>query len=582
MATRRRSRRKSISGNLTDIQKRIRYLETRPAAGRLASKAVATRNLALRAVDADIVADDAVTRRAMGPAAVVSANLSVVGDPDGAAVATSNIQLEAVDTPQVADDAITNDKLAGDISDDKIVGVSASKIGPDLLQDDQLAGISTEKFIGEVTNEQLAGLITSDKIDSVDAATITVGQIFDTQIGSVDASTITVGLIQDEQIDGISGEKIIGGVDGGLIVNGSIEAIKIAGVDTTVLIGLVQDNQIEELSGGKIINGLDGDIIDIGSIQGSSNLGANSKIAFESIGSADIGENEIGYDQISGNSIDTVQIRENAVGSFELADLAVERRHLNDDVIVARMINNGAVETSGIQNLAVTSAKIANLTIVGGKIAESTITSNKIFGGTNIITSVTDSAVGLTAATSNGTYGQTVNITTNVGTGSTQLALGNHNHSGGSTDVPGHTHPFTITQDGSNTTGGASAGTSHTHNYGRAVGGTVGTNSTIRVKKEVSEYNPIDINKLLNLKLMKYKYKNEYRHLHPNREWMYGYMAEDLIENDFEEVIGYDREGLPDTVNYGLISIFVLELVKKHQNEIDSLKEEIQRLKEAK
>jgi hypothetical protein len=63
---------------------------------------------------------------------------------------------------------------------------------------------------------------------------------------------------------------------------------------------------------------------------------------------------------------------------------------------------------------------------------------------------------------------------------------------------------------------------------------------------------------------------------------MYGYMAEDLIENDFEEVIGYDKDGLPDTVNYGLISIFVLELVKKHQNEIDSLKEEIQRLKEAK
>jgi hypothetical protein len=57
----------------------------------------------------------------MAPIAVISANLAVVGDPDGAAVATDNIQLEAVDTPQVADEAITNDKLAGEIEDGKLL-----------------------------------------------------------------------------------------------------------------------------------------------------------------------------------------------------------------------------------------------------------------------------------------------------------------------------------------------------------------------------------------------------------------------------------------------------------------------------
>jgi hypothetical protein len=345
-------------------------------------------------------------------------------------------------------------------------------------------------------------------------------------------------------------------------------------VNSTVLIGDIQDDQIAGISGEKIIGGIDGALIVAGSVPPTA-------IEPDSITENQMARDSVGFDEIQFDSVSYGAIIENAVGELSIDSLAIARRHLQDDVIIARMINNGAVETSGIQNLAVTNGKIANLTITGGKIAESTITSNKIFGGTNIITSVTDSAVGLTASTSSGTYGQTVNITTNVGTGSTQLALGNHEHSGGTT-VPGHTHPFTITQDGSNSTGGASAGTAHTHNYGRATGGTVGTNSTIRVKKEVSEYNPIDINKLLNLKLMKYKYKNEYRHLHPNREWMYGYMAEDLIENNFEEVIGYDKEGLPDTVNYGLISVFVLELVKKHQSEIDSLKEEIQRLKEAK
>jgi hypothetical protein len=83
------------------------------------------------------------------------------------------------------------------------------------------------------------------------------------------------------------------------------------------------------------------------------------------------------------------------------------------------------------------------------------------------------------------------NLRISVGTGSTQVAAGDHQHSGGTT-VPGHTHPFTIIQDGTNSTGGATVGTfgSHNHNYGRATGGTVGTNSTIRVKKEVSEIQP--------------------------------------------------------------------------------------------
>jgi hypothetical protein len=47
-----------------------------------------------------------------------------------------------------------------------------------------------------------------------------------------------------------------------------------------------------------------------------------------------------------------------------------------------------------------------------------------------------------------------------------------------------------------------------------------------------------------------------------------------------EEIVGYDEKGEVDSINYGLLSVFVLELVKKQQSEIDLLSEEIKRLKE--
>jgi hypothetical protein len=82
--------------------------------------------------------------------------------------------------------------------------------------------------------------------------------------------------------------------------------------------------------------------------------------------------------------------------------------------------------------------------------------------------------------------------------------------------------------------------------------------------------------------MKRYKYKNSQRGYHDatNREWMYGYIAEDLQELGVEEVLSYDKDGLPDGINYGLISILTLELIKVQQAETDELKEELKKLKE--
>ena len=548
MPSRRRSRNKSIAGNITDVQKRLRYLETRPAPAQLARKVVSTKNIALRAVTPDVVDDGAIVRRTLAPQSVASANLSVVGDPDGAAVATENVQ----------DTSITNEKLAGNIEDEKLIGISASKvgpdllvddqiegisaskIGPDLLVDDQLDGISTNKLIGEVTNDQLAGLISFDKIDSVDAATISVGQIEYTQIESVDAATISVGLIVDDQIDGISGEKIIGGIDGDLIVE-------------------------ETVSGA----GTNGDL--------------TSKIVPKTIAENDLALSAIGEPELQGDCVDTIQIRLDAVKESNIDDLAISRRHLQDDVIISRMINNGAVQTAGIGNLQVTNAKIADNTIQTEKYRDNSIIYSKIspssYGYMVQNGVVEGNAISFTLITGAQPAAGRSRVSVTLGSGSAAAAAGNHVHgvggysAAGSTGVASHTHSVS----GSTGTGGSHTGNAgHTHSFSA----TSGTPSTLKLKKEITDYQMVDVKNLLNLNLKRYKYKNQARDLQEGREWMYGYIAEEVEELGIQEIIGYDENKEPNAINYSLLSTLVLELVKVQQTEIDSLKEEIQRLKE--
>ena len=556
MASRRRSRIKSIAGNINDVQKRLRYLETRPAPAQLARKVVQTGNIALRAVQPDVVADAAIIRRTLAPEAVISANLAVVGDPDDAAVARENIQISAVDTDQLNDSAVTNEKLAGEIEDGKLIGISASKVGPDLLVDDQIETISASKVGPDLlVDDQLEGLSTEKLI----------GVVIDDQIDSVSAVKIGPDLIVDDQLDGISTEKLIGTIN-----DAQIDSVDAA----TITVGLIQDDQIDGISGEKIIGGVDGNLIVEETIQGAGQFGEVSKIVPNSIGENDISTDACGFDELQANSVDFVQIVDEAVGETSISSLAIARRHMQDNVIIARMINAGAVQTEKIQNLAVTNGKIENETITGGKIANSTITTNKIFGGSSIVTAAT-AGFGLSKTNNSATYGSAFTFSVNVGSGALQLAAGNHIHgsggysSVGGGSVPSHTHSFSDESS-------ANSGAGHTH----FVSGTTGTPSTLKLKKEITDYSMVDVKNLLNLNLKRYKYKNQARNLQEGREWMYGYIAEEVEELGIQEIVGYDKNKEPNAINYGLLSTLVLELVKVQQTEIDSLKEEIQRLKE--
>jgi hypothetical protein len=516
MATRRRSRRKTISGNLTDIQKRIRYLETRPGAGRLASKAVATKNLALRAINEDVVADNAIIRRSIANSAV-GTNEIEQDSITSALLATNSVTADAiapgeVGTTEIANDAINNDKLATDsVNSDSILA-------------------------GSVGTTELAGGIPDDKISGM-------------------SSSKLIGQVQDNQIAGISGSKIIGGLDGALIIDGTVDTPELAGLAVTT--AKIDDLAVTYPKIAKYSVLSD-------NIPGNAIIGRAGTHPFG--GSPHLQNFTIGSGDIFSGSITTNKIDTEAVTTGKIGNLQVTRAKLA----------NSAVGTAQIGELQVTTSKIASSAVTFIKINPADhgrLSNNGISVGTGLVKSWAGT-------------GSRVVIVPNTGTGSNQLAAGNHTHTGGTT-VPSHTHPLPGTSyliGPSGTHGGHNLpGTNdgrHQHNL-RVSGNTLSNTSTMKAKKEIQDHS-FETRKLLTLKLKKYKYKNEYRSLQDNlnREWMYGYIAEEVQEAGLEEILGYDSDGEVASLQYGTLVTLAIELIKEQQSDIDLLKEEIQRLKE--
>ena len=230
--------------------------------------------------------------------------------------------------------------------------------------------------------------------------------------------------------------------------------------------------------------------------------------------------------------------------------------------MTAAQIGTFAVTNSKLDNGSVTTSKIVNSAVTTAKIAGSAVTNLELANNAVNFAKISSSA---------------------VGTGSSQVARGNHTHT--SAAVPSHSHLFT---GFSSVIGGAPhthVGSSGSHNHGFTPRGIIGqpTTSTRKLKRDITDYT-IDPKKLLALQLKQYKYKNSERRWHQawNRDWMYGYIAEEVLEAGVEEILVYDEDGDPSGLNYDLLSTLIVELLKEHQSKIESLKEEIQGLKDEK
>jgi hypothetical protein len=516
MATRRRSRRKTISGNLTDIQKRVRYLETRPSATRLASKAVASKNLSLRSVEENIVADNAIVRRTIAANAIGTTQIEQ-DSITNALIASNAVNADSfapgsVGTAELRDDSVTNDKIATNAVDSRTI------------------------LAGAVGNSELEGNIQDSKISGMSSSKL-IGQVQDSQINSLSASKVS-GILSTDNIPNLNTSKIT------------------SGVFNLARIPEITANRMPDLDASKFTTGI-----------------------FEETNIPNLDASKITTGQFFEGRIPSLSTQKLTTGVLAVARMPV---------FPGAEISTNAVSTEKFATGAVTDAKISSLRSVRGGIVNNGL--SVAFPVTKfLIASGPSAASGLVA------------LGLTVGSAGFNAAAGNHVHGQGgysnisTTGVARHTHPMSFGSpafpsfldngrfgDSSAHTGHTSANGSHNHAYS-VISGSSGQNaSTLKVKKDISDYQVPEIKKLLNLQLKRYKYKNQVRYLQESlhKEWMYGYIAEEVEDLGFKELVGYNEKGEPASLNYGLLSTLVLELVKVQQTEISLIKEKIKRRRE--
>lgn len=202
-------------------------------------------------------------------------------------VTASELASNSVDTAAVQNGAITNDKLSINIDGSKILAnsLTAAQLGPDSVGSSELAnnavdtaaiqnaavtdaklasGINGSKLTdGTVSNEKISGLDGAKLSgDSVTALQIAPNAIGSSELGnnSVDTSAVQNGAI--------SNDKLASGIDGGKLLNGSVDTDQLKG--DSVSASKIQDGSISDV---KITGPIDASKLGTGTIPDTA-LGA--------------------------------------------------------------------------------------------------------------------------------------------------------------------------------------------------------------------------------------------------------------------------------------------------------------------
>ena len=304
-----------------------------------------------------------------------------------------------------------------------------------------------------------------------------------------------------------------------------------------------------------------------------------SKIAADSVGSSELQNESVNTEHISDGAVEESKIKNEAVTTEKIKNEAViGYRHilsnsivnsrLADNIISNRNIQTSAVRTTNIQNSAVTTPKLASSSVSNSKIQNNAIDSrviaNSSVGSLKIDNSVVSYVYGSGGISSRRT-GKTHSLSLNWGNGANNVPRGNHTHNYAGY---GHIHGFTTGNGGF---------PSHNHS-----GQTGPVPSSVRYKEDFSDHELGNLEKILDLKIKRFRYKDKYRRLNRKQKWQYGVMAEEVEGLGLKELIDYDSKGRPDKINYPLMGLYALQIIKKQQDEIDLLKTQVARLMETK
>lgn len=98
-------------------------------------------------------------------------------------------------------------------------------------------------------------------------------------------------------------------------------------------------------------------------------------------------------------------------------------------------------------------------------------------------------------------------------------------------------------------------------------------NSSRRYKENITDLDD-DFSKILDVAPKTYT-----RPAAPER-WELGYIAEDFDELGLAKLVDYDEEGRPDAINYEKMILYVVEILKRHEEELADVRSENQRLRQ--
>ena len=108
--------------------------------------------------------------------------------------------------------------------------------------------------------------------------------------------------------------------------------------------------------------------------------------------------------------------------------------------------------------------------------------------------------------------------------------------------------------------------------------GTLGTLSSSRVYKEnIVDYHDAT-NKILTLNPVTFDFREEFIEEGDDRFNHFGLIAEDVHDAGLTHLVSYNAEGQPKAVDYTMLSVELLGIVKKQQTAIDDLLARVQAL----
>jgi hypothetical protein len=350
------------------------------------------------------------------------------------------------------------------------------------------------------------------------------------------------------------------------VVNDSIEdgAIKERNMDTdSVNNSAIQDNAITRLKilDGEVVDGkLDGNSVNRENIKDSA-INAN-KLANASVEESKIVNGAVTNSKIGSGAVRTANIQSSAVTTGTIADSNVTSDKLASGAVTSAKIGFGAVGTTRIADLAVTTAKLADLSVTGAKLANNSVSAAKI--NVSAVNSIDKITSGVQVAIASNTVTAGVGLRRTVGGSGVAIFA---SFGGGSQDIPAGNHRHNYQDFGS--FGGATTRTTSEP-----------VSSSRSLKKEISPYVIEDPKKILRLDLKKYKYRNQLKdgHTSVKREWLHGYIVEELADLGVEEAVGYDKDGKPISIVYNVLVMYIIEVLKQQEQEISELRKELAKL----